>query len=144
MSLMISVLKRLSKKTKNMFVLGELTASLQTFSAAPENWQPTFIYSCMGRKICRESFMKIHAVGLFTLRTVQGQVECGQVIPPLTNLLVVQQMFMTVRHTQCSVNGCFGLLKKGFRSNEVDSMKDCEAMINQSCEANNALRICWP
>ena len=34
--------------------------------------------------------------------------------------------------------------KKSFRSNEVDSMKDCEAMINQSCEANDALQICWP
>ena len=43
---------------------------------------------------------------------------------------------MKVRHTRCLVNGCFGLLKKSFRSNEVDSMKDCEAMINQSCEAS--------
>ena len=51
---------------------------------------------------------------------------------------------MRVRHTWCLVNGCFGLLKKSFRfKNEVDSMKDCEAMINQSCEANDTLRICW-
>ena len=41
------------------------------------------------------------------------------------------------------VNGCFGLLEKSFRSNEVDSVKDCEAMINQSCEANDALQIYW-
>ena len=75
--------------------------------------------------------MKIHAVGLFTLRALQDQAEGGQVIPPLTNLLVVQQlMFMTVRHTPCSVNVCFDLLKKGFRCNEVDAIKDCEAMIN--------------
>ena len=33
MSLMISTLKRLSKQDKNMFDLGELTASLQTVSA---------------------------------------------------------------------------------------------------------------
>ena len=37
----------------------------------------------------------------------------------------------------------FRPIEKSFRSNEVDSMKDCEAMINQSCEANDTLRICW-
>ena len=37
----------------------------------------------------------------------------------------------------------FRPIEKSFRSNEVDSMKDCEAMINQSCEASYGLRICW-
>ena len=66
-----------------MFVLGELTASLQTVSAATGKRQHSFMYSCMGRKICRTSFMKTHAIGLFTLRTLQDQVEGGQVtLPP--------------------------------------------------------------
>ena len=144
-SLMIYALKRLSKQAKNMFVLGELTASLQTVSAAAGKRQHSFIYSCMGQKIRCTSFMKIHAIVLFTLCILRDQVEGGQVTQPLTNLLVVQQlMFMRVRHTRCSVNGCFGLLKKSFRSNEVESMKDCEAMINQSCDAYDALRMCWP
>ena len=51
---------------------------------------------------------------------------------------------MRVRHTRCPLNGCFGLFKKSFRSNEVESMKDCEAMINLSCDAYDALRMCWP
>ena len=33
--------------------------------------------------------MKIHAIELFTLRTLQDQVAGGQVTPPLTNLLLV-------------------------------------------------------
>ena len=65
-----------------MFVLGELTASLQTVTAAAGKRQHSFIYSCMGLKICRISFMKIHSIGLFTLRTLQDQVEGGQVTPP--------------------------------------------------------------
>ena len=88
-SLMISALKRLSKQDKNVFVLGELTASLQTVSATAGKRQHSFIYSCMGHKICRTSFMKIHAIELFTLRTLQDQVAGGQVTPPVTNLLVV-------------------------------------------------------
>ena len=80
----------------------------------------------------------------FTLCTLQDQAAGGQITPPLTNLLVVKQaLFMRVRHTRRLVNGGFGLLKKSFRSNEVDSMKDCEAMINQFCEASYGLRICW-
>ena len=43
MSLMISTLKRLSKQDKNMFDLGELTASLQTVSATAGKRQHSFI-----------------------------------------------------------------------------------------------------
>ena len=42
-SLMISTLKRLSKQDKNMFDLGELTASLQTASATAGKRQHSFI-----------------------------------------------------------------------------------------------------
>ena len=42
-SLMISTLKRLSKQDKNMFDLGELTASLQTVSVTAGTRQHSFI-----------------------------------------------------------------------------------------------------
>ena len=32
-----------------------------------------FVYFCFGRKICRKSFLAIHNIGQFTLRTLQDQ-----------------------------------------------------------------------
>ena len=51
--------------------------------------------------------------------------------------------YMLVGHTRCTVDGNFGLPKKSFRSNEVDSIADCVKMTDNSCGANEALHFSW-
>ena len=59
--------------------------------------------------------MKIHAIELFTLCTLQDQVAGGQVTPPVTNLLLVlQAIFMRVRHTVLG-QWMFRPIEKSFR-----------------------------
>ena len=73
---LFSSLGRLSKADKNkLFILGELAASLQVASIEETRRKYTFVYSCFGRKICRKSFLAIHNIGQFTLRSLQDQVD---------------------------------------------------------------------
>ena len=90
-SLMISTLKRLSKQVKNMFNLGELTAPLQTVSATAGKRHHSFIKFTPAwvTRYAAHLFLKIHAIELFTLRTLQDQVAGGQGTPTFTNLLAV-------------------------------------------------------
>ena len=78
---LFSSLSRLSKADKKLFILGELAASLQVASVEESRRKYTFVYSCFGHKICRKSFLAIHNIGQFTLRSLQEQVEAGQVTP---------------------------------------------------------------
>ena len=72
---LFSSLGRLSKADKKLFILGELAASLQVASIEKTRRKYTFVYSCFGRKICRKSFLAVHNVGQFTLRSLQDQVD---------------------------------------------------------------------
>ena len=70
---LFSSLGRLSKA--KLVILGELAASLQVASIEETRRKYTFVYSCFGRKICRKSFLAIHNIAQFTLRSLQHQVD---------------------------------------------------------------------
>ena len=100
----------------------------------------------MGLKICRTCFMKkknpCHRIVHIAYTTGSGSRRSGYTTPHESAGCVAGNVRESQAHTVLG-QWMFRPIEKQFRSNEVDSMKDCEAMINQSCEANDALRICW-
>ena len=72
---LFSGLGRLSKGVKNLFILDELAASLQVASIEETRRKYTFVYSCFGRRMCRKSFLAIHNIGQFTLRSLRDLVD---------------------------------------------------------------------
>ena len=92
---------------------------------------------------CQERVLAMHA------ENCVGQNKNCSVIADLAWRVLVDLSdelslsFMRVGHTRCSIDEYFGLLKKSFRSNEVDSMVDCVKMIDNSYSANEAPRFSW-
>ena len=53
----------------------------------------------------------------------------------------IELSFMLTGHTRCLVDGCFGLLKKRFRRSDCYTMKQLEAVVNESATCNKAQLI---
>jgi len=51
--------------------------------------------------------------------------------------------FMLVGHTRCFVDGNFGLLKKSYRSSDVDTVQQLSQVVNNSSRTNTAQLYSW-
>ena len=76
----VVAISNMKKPDKKLLMIGELSASLQLTAGQQRKF--AFAYSCRGHKVCRQVFQSVHAIGNFTLRSLQEQVESGNVTPP--------------------------------------------------------------
>lgn len=51
--------------------------------------------------------------------------------------------FMNVGHTRCSVDGMFGILKKGYRRSKCDAYEEVVGMVNGTSRSNVAEPYCF-
>ena len=81
-----------------------------------------------------------NCVGQNKNRTVIGYLA-WRVIQGLNSKIVLS--FMMVGHTRCFVDGNFGLLKKFYRSSDIDTVQQLEEMVNKSSRNNIAQMYNW-
>ena len=94
-------------------------------------------HSCDGKEL---HFHADNCVGQNKNRTVIGylawRIICG--LNPAITL-----SFMQVGHRRCYVDGNFGLIKKFYRSSDIDTVQQLEAMVNNSSKNNIAQMYNW-
>lgn len=81
-----------------------------------------------------------NCVGQNKNRTVVGYLS-WRVIAGLNKKITLS--FMLVGHTRCFVDGNFGLLKKFYRSSDVDTVQQLKEVVNNSARSNIAQMYPW-
>lgn len=91
----------------------------------------------------KEQLLHFHAdncVGQNKNKTVMGYMNWRVMTGRNTE---IKLSFMTVGHTRCSVDGCFGLIKKSYRRSDTDTLKQLYDVVNRSAECNQAQAFEW-
>ena len=73
-------LEKGTKRDKNIFIMGELSAGLQKPAAGAS--RRNLVYGVLGHEVCHQASSEIYSLSQHSLQSLQEYVEAGRIAPP--------------------------------------------------------------